>query len=118
MYAYHSKTEYEKKLLNLRRKRISEIVSDDFVTAEDTTDDESDEKRISDPEYIQAYSMYIIEVMSAFVFDMNPLVNIAKLLPAIKDSAAKVIKVTRYLIEVSVKRPLLAEMNSIKILIK
>lgn len=101
-----SKTEYEKKLLNLRRKRISELVIDDFVTADDTADDESGEKRISDPETIQAYSMYITEVISAFVFDSSPSANMEKILPAIKESAAKVIKITKHLIEVSVNRPI------------
>lgn len=88
--------------MNVRRKRISELLADDFVAAEDTTDDESDEKKISDPETIQAYSMYITEVISAFVFDSNPSVNIETILPAIKESAAKVIKITKKLIEASV----------------
>lgn len=111
----HSKTEYEKKLLNLRRKRISELLTDDFVKAEDTTDDESDEKKMSDPETIRAYSMYITEVISAFIFDSNPTVNMNTILPAIKESAAKVIRVTKYLIEVSVIRAIQNKKNRIRI---
>lgn len=75
---------------------------DDFVTADDTSDEEGGEKKISDPETIHAYTMYITEVISAFVFDSNPSVNIEKILPAIKESAKKVIKITKHLIEVSV----------------
>lgn len=87
--------------MNLHRKRISELLTDDFVKAEDTTDEESDDKKMSDPETIHAYSMYITEVISAFVFDSEPSVNMETILPAIKESAAKVIKITKYLIEVS-----------------
>lgn len=89
--------------MDLRKKRISELLAGDFVMAEDTTDEESGEKKNSDPETIQAYSMYITEVISAFVFDSNPSVNMETILPAIKDSAAKVIRITKHLIEVCVE---------------
>lgn len=79
---------------------MSEFLADDFVTAEDTTDEESGEKKVTDPETIQAYSMYITEVISAFVFDSNPSVNMEKILPSVKESATKVIKIARQLIEV------------------
>lgn len=71
------------------------------MTADDTSDGDSGEKKVNDPETVQAYSMYITEVISAFVFDSNPTVNMETILPAIKDSATKVIKITKRLIEVS-----------------
>lgn len=98
----NSKTDYEKKLLNLRRKRLAEVEIEDFVTADDSSDEsENDEKNVKDPQTIQAYSMYITEVISAFVFDSNPSVDMQKMLPNIKESASKVVKITKRLIEVS-----------------
>lgn len=85
-------------MLKLHRKRISVLLNNEFETAEDTSDE-----KIADPESIQAYSMYITEVISAFVFDSNPSVNMELFLPSIKDSAAKVIRITKHLIEVSTK---------------
>lgn len=91
-----SKTEYERKLLRLLRQRIS---SYEFVKyAEESDDDiETDGK---EDDTVNAYAMYMTEVMSAFVFATNPSVNLETVLPTIKNSAAKIIKTTKFLIEV------------------
>lgn len=102
MYSiFFSKTEYERKLQKLLKKRISEQERSDFVELDDDGE-ESVEKISKDSETINAYTMYITEVMSAFIFYSDPSTNLDKILPNVKESAAKIIKITKYLIEVTI----------------
>lgn len=49
---------------------------------------------------INVYASYMTEIISAFVFFSKPNIEIDVVLPAIKDSAAKIIKMTKFFIEV------------------
>lgn len=52
---------------------------------------------------VTMYINYMSEIMSAFVFFSKPGIQIDTVLPAIKDSAIKIVKMTKYFIEVSIK---------------
>lgn len=88
-----SKSDYEKKLKVLQNKRIRE-----HNTKSNTDDIEFDEKN---GEAINAYTNYMTEVISAFVFYSNPDVNLELALPAIKESANTIVHTTKFLLEVN-----------------
>lgn len=75
----------------LQNKRIQRLDSD-------SDDIEMDDK---DSETLNAYTSYMTEVISAFVFFSNPDANLELVLPAIKESANKIVKTTKFLLEVS-----------------
>lgn len=83
------------------RKRIIDF--NPFVKIDAAGEDLDESIELSDKdddETVNAYTMYMTEVMSAFVFQSNPAVNLEVILPTIKDSATKIIKITKYLMEV------------------
>lgn len=88
-----SKSDYEKKLKALQNKRIR-----DLNTKSNTDDIELDEKN---GEAINAYTNYMTEVISAFVFYSNPNANLELVLPAIKESANTIVKTTKFLLGVN-----------------
>lgn len=96
-----SKIPYDKKLSDLIRKRVNAF-EEDFVNADSDIDDSSAGKTDTNADTVQAYSQYIIEVISAFVFHSNPSVNLDAVLPAVKESAASVIRTTKYLMKVTI----------------
>lgn len=51
-------------------------------------------------EAISVYASYMAEIISAFVFFSKPNIEIDVVLPIIKDSTAKIIKMTKFFIEV------------------
>lgn len=67
--------------------------------AEENIDIENEIMDKSD-EAISVYSSYMVEIISAFVFFSKPNIEIDVVLPAIKDSAAKIIEMTKFFIEV------------------
>lgn len=70
--------------------------------SEDDVDIENELMGKSD-EAVSVYASYMTEIISAFVFFSKPNVDIELVLPAIKDSAAKIIKMTKFFIEVRFK---------------
>lgn len=76
----------------LQNKRIQRLHSG-------ATDDlEIDDK---DTETLNAYTSYMTEVISAFVFYSNPDANLELVLPAIKASANKIVQTTKFILDVS-----------------
>lgn len=67
--------------------------------AEDNIDIENELMDKSD-DAINVYASYMTEIISAFVFFSKPNIEIDVVLPAIKDSAAKIIEITKFFIEV------------------
>lgn len=53
-----------------------------------------------DKETVKAYKSYITEVMSTFVFNSNPSVDLEQFLPKIRESAGTVIKIAKDILEV------------------
>lgn len=76
----------------LQNKRIK-----GWASANEPNDIELDDK---DDETIGAYTGYMTEVMSAFVFYSDPEANLELVLPAIKEAATKIVKTTKFLLEV------------------
>lgn len=72
------------------------------VQNENGNDDDDNEIELKDKndDTISAYTSYMTEVISAFVFYANPGVNLEQVLPNIKESATKIVKITKFLIEV------------------
>lgn len=54
-------------------------------------------------EAINAYASYITEIISVFASFSKPNVSMEVVLPAIKDSAAKIIEMKKFLIKVTFK---------------
>lgn len=52
---------------------------------------------------VMMYTNYMIEIISAFVFYSKPGIQIDSILPVIKDSATKIVKMTKYFIEVCIE---------------
>lgn len=95
-----SKTDFEKRLKRLQKKNIKDF--DEFVsfknlekTVNENNDDDDD-----DDDTVSAYKSYMTEVMTSFVFFANPNANLDVILPLIKQSTIKIIKTTKFLIEV------------------
>lgn len=86
-----SKSDYEKKLKILQNKRLQHVDSD-------SNDIELDDK---DSETLNAYTSYMTEVISAFVFYSNPNANLELVLPVIKESANKIVQTTKFVLAVS-----------------
>lgn len=95
-----SKTDFEKRLKRLQKKRIKDF--DEFVGHKnlENTVNEIDDDNDDDDDIVGAYKSYMTEVMSAFVFFANPNANLEVILPLIKQSTNKIIKTTKFLIEV------------------
>lgn len=74
---------------------VEEIFGDDIGV------ESSSAKKDDDKETVKAYKLYIIEVISTFVFNSNPSVNLELVLPKIKEAAGKVIKVAKDVLEVN-----------------
>lgn len=97
---FFSKTDFDKRLRRLQKRNLREFM--DFVNHED--DDVENDLEITDEDdesTISAYTNYMIEVMSAFVFSTKPTADLDVMLPKIKESAKKIIKITKFLIEVN-----------------
>lgn len=93
-----SKTDYEKRIKRLTNKYIKHI--SDFIPQNDdsfATDFGLNEK--SD-DAVNIYASYMTEIISAFVFSDLPEVQVDVVLPVIRDSAKKIIKMTKFFIEV------------------
>lgn len=69
--------------------------SENPVNDNDNDDDDNDT--------VSAYKSYMTEVMSAFAFFANPNANLDVILPIIKKSTIKIIKTTKFLIEVRLR---------------
>ena len=94
---FRSKTTFEKRLKRLMNKHIRQF--HDYDAQTDDTEKENELMDKSD-EAINVYASYMTEIISAFVFFSKPNIEIDVVLPAIKDSAAKIIKMTKFFIEV------------------
>lgn len=93
-----SKITFEKRLKRLINKHIKQF-HDFNARAEDNIDIENELMDKSD-DAINVYASYMTEIISAFVFFSKPNIEIDVVLPAIKDSAAKIIEITKFFIEV------------------
>lgn len=85
----------------LQKKNIKDC--DEFVSLknlEKTVDETNDVDDDDDDDTVSAYKSYMTEVMSAFIFFANPNANLDVTLPLIKKSTIKIIKTTKFLIEV------------------
>lgn len=94
-----SNTDFDQKLLRIFHKRLSESDTEEIFN-EDADLENSSKEDNEDKETVKAYRMYITEVMSTFVFNSNPSVNLELILPKIKESAGMVIKVAKDVLEV------------------
>lgn len=98
---FASKTDFEKHLKRLQKKHINDF--DEFVShknSEKPVNDNDNDNDHDDDDTVSAYKSYMTEVMSAFVFFANPNANLDVILPIIKQSTIKIIKTTKFLIEV------------------
>lgn len=97
-----SKTDFEKRLKRLQKKNIQAF--DEFMSHKNlekvVNQNENDDDDDDDNDTVSAYKSYMTEVMSAFVFFANPSANLDVILPLIKQSTIKIIKTTKFLIEV------------------
>ena len=100
---FFSKTDFDKKVEKITRKSlIDSDVFDVFVGREEfseTEDDGSGEEEL-EGDAVSAYTSYVTEVLSAFVFYANPTVNLEQALPKIKESARLTVKMSKYFFKV------------------
>lgn len=75
--------------------RKLDIFSDESLDIELDVNEKSDNA-------VTMYTNYMAEIISAFVFFSKPGIQIDTVLPAIKDSAIKIVKMTKYFIEVCI----------------
>lgn len=90
--------DYDKRLKRLQMKRLKNF--DGFVGHEENELDDEMENDDKTDDTVNAYTSYMTEVMSAFVFYSNPGANLDEVLPLVKNSATKIVKITKFLIEV------------------
>lgn len=97
-FLHCSKTTFERRLKRLMNKHIrhfhgSHASEEDNIDIEDELKDKNDEA-------ITVYASYMSEIISAFVFFSKPNIEIDVIMPSIKDSTEKIIKMTKFFIEV------------------
>lgn len=78
---------------HIRQFHGSHASEEDNIDIQDELKDKSDEA-------INVYASYMSEIMSAFVFFSKPNIEIDAVMPSIKDSTEKIIKMTKFFIEV------------------
>lgn len=78
---------------HIRQFHDSRARDEENIDIQDELKDESDEA-------ITVYASYMREIISAFVFFSKPNIEIDVVMPSIKASAEKIIKMTKFFVEV------------------
>lgn len=91
---FNSKTKFDKRLENIKRKRQIDI----NISDKDESSEEDDEKELK---MRTIYKEYMTEVVSALVFFANPDVDLTVVVDAVEQVALKVMKFDNAIYEVS-----------------
>lgn len=94
-----SKTTFEKRLKRLMNKHIRQF-HDSRARDEDNIDIQ-DELKDKNDDAINVYASYMREIISAFVFYSKPNIEIDVVMPSIKESTEKIIKMTKFFVQVT-----------------
>lgn len=90
------------KLQKITRKRLIESTAyEDFGMSDGEAIDEA-EVGDEDSDTVQAYTMYVTDVMSAIAFYADPTINLETMMPGLKDAAKTAVRITKYLFKVIV----------------